>query len=163
MTAKEAKVHLGYSAWAAEKLMEAAAALPAGVAAKEWGVSHKSIEATLGHCYVAERIWLARVAGGPGTGVPTDGEGPFDLAFLAREWPAVKMGWLRWAESVSDFDALCAYRNLKGDPYETPLGHIVNHVVNHGSVHAGQVTAMLRQAGVVPPDIDLIVYYRVVA
>jgi uncharacterized damage-inducible protein DinB len=38
---------------------------------------------------------------------------------------------------------------------------MLQHVVNHGSYHRGQVTTMLRQLGAPPPKyMDLIVYYR---
>jgi len=38
---------------------------------------------------------------------------------------------------------------------------MLQHVVNHGSYHRGQVTTMLRQLGAAPPKyMDLIVFYR---
>jgi uncharacterized damage-inducible protein DinB len=49
---------------------------------------------------------------------------------------------------------------MKGNPYETPLWQIVMHVVNHATLHRGQVMAMFRQLGVGPPPTDLIFYYR---
>ena len=51
-------------------------------------------------------------------------------------------------------------RAWKGDPFETPLWQIVLHVVNHATLHRGQVMAMLRQLGIPPPPTDLISYYR---
>ena len=140
--------------------MEAAAALPSAEAERDRGVSHHSIEETLAHWYQADRLWRARVTGGPQKALRTPDEPAHDLAFLRREWPVVHAGWLAWVDAVEDLDVRCAYQNLKGDPFETPLCQVVMHVVNHGAIHAGQVTAMLRQAGVAPPAIDLIVFYR---
>jgi uncharacterized damage-inducible protein DinB len=38
---------------------------------------------------------------------------------------------------------------------------MVQHLVNHGSYHRGQVTTMLRQLGADPPRaMDLIAFYR---
>jgi uncharacterized damage-inducible protein DinB len=38
---------------------------------------------------------------------------------------------------------------------------MLQHVVNHGTYHRGQVTTMLRQLGAAPPkDLDLIAFYR---
>jgi uncharacterized damage-inducible protein DinB len=38
---------------------------------------------------------------------------------------------------------------------------MLQHVVNHGSYHRGQVTTMLRQLNVPPPkSMDLIAFYR---
>jgi uncharacterized damage-inducible protein DinB len=43
----------------------------------------------------------------------------------------------------------------------SPLWQMVQHVVNHGSYHRGQVTTMLRQLGSKPPkSLDMIAYYR---
>jgi uncharacterized damage-inducible protein DinB len=38
---------------------------------------------------------------------------------------------------------------------------MVQHVVNHGTYHRGQVTTMLRQLGAAPPkSMDLIQFWR---
>jgi uncharacterized damage-inducible protein DinB len=38
---------------------------------------------------------------------------------------------------------------------------MLQHLVNHGSYHRGQVTTMLRQMGATPPKaMDLIAFYR---
>jgi uncharacterized damage-inducible protein DinB len=36
----------------------------------------------------------------------------------------------------------------------------VLHVVNHGTLHRGQVAGMLRQLNIAPPNTDMIGYYR---
>ncbi len=41
-----------------------------------------------------------------------------------------------------------------------PYWQIAMHVINHGSYHRGQFATMLRQAGMVPPGTDLLIYYR---
>ena len=41
------------------------------------------------------------------------------------------------------------------------IAHMVQHLVNHGTYHRGQVTMMLRLLGVPPPETtDLIRYYH---
>jgi uncharacterized damage-inducible protein DinB len=52
------------------------------------------------------------------------------------------------------------YQDLQGRTHATPLWQIVLHVVNHGTHHRGQVAAMMRAMGHVPPPLDLIRYYR---
>jgi uncharacterized damage-inducible protein DinB len=37
---------------------------------------------------------------------------------------------------------------------------IVTHVVNHATLHRGQIVAMLRQLGAKPPATDILWYYR---
>src|SRR5215475_995175 len=40
-----------------------------------------------------------------------------------------------------------------------PAWQIVMHVVNHGTLHRGQIVGMLRQLGVKPPATDIVFYY----
>jgi uncharacterized damage-inducible protein DinB len=47
-----------------------------------------------------------------------------------------------------------------GSPGETPASQLVLHVVNHATLHRGQVIGMLRQLGVKPPNTDLFFYLR---
>jgi uncharacterized damage-inducible protein DinB len=48
-----------------------------------------------------------------------------------------------------------------GTPSAQPFWQMLQHLVNHGSYHRGQVTTMLRQIGAVGPRAtDLIVFYR---
>jgi uncharacterized damage-inducible protein DinB len=53
-----------------------------------------------------------------------------------------------------------SYRDLKGNPWRTPLWQIVLHVVNHATHHRGQAAGFLRALGHAPPPLDLIAYYR---
>ena len=59
-----------------------------------------------------------------------------------------------------DLDRTITFKMLNGNPAEAPLTHVVLHVVNHATLHRGQVVAMIRQLGVKPPATDLIGYYR---
>ena len=52
---------------------------------------------------------------------------------------------------------------LDGTPFESSLKQVVLHVVNHATLHRGQVMGLFRQAGVKPPATDLIFYYRELA
>jgi len=53
-----------------------------------------------------------------------------------------------------------AYKNIKGEPFQSPVWQIVLHIVNHASYHRGQITTMLRQLGHTPVPTDLIAFYR---
>ena len=57
--------------------------------------------------------------------------------------------------------AVIDIRLLNGTPGATPFWQMLQHVVNHGSYHRGQVTTLLRQLGAAPPEpLDLIAFYR---
>ncbi len=161
MTADELRLHLRYSRWASQRLLEAAAKLEEEPLVRELGVSHRSVLETLSHIYHADTAWFSRVAD-PGLNFSPD---PVALEVLQTKWNDIQDRWEQWAGSLTDADLtrIVAYKSLKGDPFETPLWQIILHVVNHATLHRGQVMAMLRQLGVQPPPTDLIFYYRSLA
>jgi uncharacterized damage-inducible protein DinB len=53
------------------------------------------------------------------------------------------------------------YQDLRGNDRSDVLWQMLQHVVNHGTYHRGQITTMLRQLDVAPPkSMDLIAFYR---
>jgi len=56
-----------------------------------------------------------------------------------------------------------ASKSVDGIAYEIAAGKAVLHLVNHNTLHRGQVMAMIRQLGIAPPPTDLTVYYRLSA
>jgi len=160
MTAAEARTHIRYSGWASRKALEAALALAPEDQTKPMGVSHESIAGTLTHTFMADRIWYKRT-------VEPDLEMPpwnvhFPLTKLAGDWQELQQRWEAWADSIADadLDRVVQFKSLNGTPSEAPATHVVLHLVNHATLHRGQVIGMLRQLGVKPPTTDLIAYLR---
>ena len=153
MTADELRDHIRYSAWASRRLLDAALNLDQEQLRRDMSVSHTSVLDTLGHIHWADRAWLFRILG-------AEMEKPTEA--LEIEWSRIQGRWQEWADSLSDSDVerVVFYKSLKGDPSQTPVWQIVLHVVNHATLHRGQVVAMMRQLGVQPPATDLIFYYR---
>jgi uncharacterized damage-inducible protein DinB len=160
MTAAEIRLHLRYSGWASRKTLDAALDLPPEQLSKPMGVSHESILGTLGHIYMADRIWYKRVVE-PELPMPTIAEMSTREA-LTGEWQELQKRWEAWAESVTDadIDRMVVYTMRDGSPGETPASQLVLHVVNHATLHRGQVVGMLRQLGVRPPNTDFFFYLR---
>lgn len=52
------------------------------------------------------------------------------------------------------------FTDMTGASYSEPLVQVMQHMVNHGSYHRGQVTTLLRQAGGHPVPLDLIYFFR---
>lgn len=152
MTAEEARTHLRYSRWASSRLLDAAMKLDHDQLHREMNVSHKTIFDTLAHIHMADRAWLQRV-----TGSEIKQEQPLEAA-----WPEIQARWAEWSEVLQDSDLprVIAYKDRRGNSHESALWQIVLHVVNHATLHRGQVMAMFRQIGVQPPQTDLIFYYR---
>ena len=53
-----------------------------------------------------------------------------------------------------------AFKLLSGDPSSMPLINQMQHVVNHATMHRGQIVGMIRQLGTEPPATDLLFYLR---
>ena len=159
-TADMLRLHLAYSAWASQRLMDAASQLTPDELTRNFNTADQSVLGTLAHVFGGDRAWLGRFEGNPPKTL-LDQEDR-QLATLQREWPILQDRWKRWAESLTDEAALApiAYVDFRGNPWEQPVWQIVLHVVNHGTHHRGQVTGFLRSMGHQPPPVDLHVYHR---
>ena len=157
---------LSYTEWANELAMEAAARLNDDGLRRDVGISHKSIFGTLVHMAGAEWIWLERWHGYSPTKAEawtrwsTDAFN--DLNTLREHWTELVN---RRAKFVSQLDESTlagelAFKLLSGDPSSMPLINQMQHVVNHATMHRGQVVGMIRQLGIEPPATDLLFYLR---
>ncbi len=158
--AETLRTHLDYTAWATRRLLDAAVALTPEEWTRDFGTADRSVLGTLTHVFGADRIWLARIRGGP----PEHFRRPegYEADRLAAEWRGVLAEWRDWAAPLTDEAVLarCRYTDMKGRPWVSPLWQIVLHVVTHGTHPRGQVAGFLRSLGKVPPNLDLIAYYR---
>jgi len=151
------RTHLRYTEWATNRLLEAAGKISPNELERDFGTADKSVLGTLTHIFAADRVWLARIEGKPPE-VPSG----YDLGRLASEWSDLFARWHRWAAGLTaeSVEQSVSYRDLKGNPWISPIWQIVLHVVNHGTHHRGQVAGFLRSMGQAPPPLDLIAYYR---
>ena len=155
-----------YTEWANDLAMEAADQLPDDDLLRDFGISHQSIFGTLSHMAGAEWIWLERWHGRSPAKAEAwplwTPEACGDLATLNDRWSELVD---RRAQLIAalDEDRLAAelpFKLLSGDPSSMPLIDQMQHVVNHATLHRGQVVGMIRQLGIEPPSTDLIFYLR---
>ena len=160
VSAETLRIHLDYTAWAASRLLAAAAQVSPEELTRDFGTADKSVVGTLAHVFAADRVWIGRIQGRAPAKFITDEER--DLSVLQSEWPAVLRSWQEWAAGLTDENVtqVASYHDLKGNAWTTPRWKIVLHVVNHGTHHRGQVSGFLRTMGHKPPPLDLIAYYR---
>jgi uncharacterized damage-inducible protein DinB len=160
MDAAILQVHLAYRDWQTKRLLAAAMELPAEVYEQPRGSSHGGIKGTLQHIYGADFVWFQRLHGISFT--RADIVIPDALAELGEAWLKLLEEWGGWimADPDRDWHEKITYTQFNGQQYSTPVWQVVLHMVNHGTLHAGQVVAMLRQAGIDPPQTDLIFFYR---
>ena len=85
-----------------------------------------------------------------------------DVAGLREAWSELETRLLRFAGSLTqdDLNRVLEYKTLKFGVYKNPLWQSMQHVVNHGSYHRGQITTLLRQLGAQPILTDLMHFYR---
>ena len=150
-----------YNAWANRRSLAAAEKLKPEDFIKPLGSSFSSVRDTLAHIYGAEWIWLERFQGRSPAALPDVTEFQ-DLASLRERWFEQEHRLLAFVGGLtqSDLDRVIEYKTLKFGVYRNPLWQSMQHVVNHGTYHRGQVTTMLRQLGAEPILTDLMHFYR---
>ncbi len=152
--------HFDYTIWATEKILDSAHQCNEEELLRDLNVSHQSVLHTLQHIYYADRVWLSRLNGRPLTSFADDGDGP-DLTELSAAWPSLLTEFRDYVEGLTD--AACqeyfSYHNLQGLEMTLRRWQAILHVVNHASIHRGQVVAMLRQLDKQPPSTDLVYFY----
>jgi uncharacterized damage-inducible protein DinB len=166
MNLKEIQRLLDYTQWANDLALEAAAKLPDEALRRHVGISHGSIFGTLVHMAGAEWIWLERWRGrSPAKAEAWSVWSPewcVDLVTLKERWATMIDRRTEFVSGLDDerLNADLAFKLLSGDPSSMPLIDQMQHVVNHATLHRGQVVGMIRQLGIDPPSTDLIFYLR---
>ena len=163
MNVRDLQTMLDYHYWARDRVLDAVAALDTSHYNKDLGSSFKSIRDTLTHTYAAEWAWYQRWHGTSPTALIASDQFA-DLAALRGAWTAHERKMRAFVDGLSDadLDRVIEFTMLNGTKGASPIGHMVQHVVNHASYHRGQVTTMLRQVGASPAkSMDMIAYFRV--
>ena len=107
-----------------------------------------------------EWLWLERWHGRSPDGLPP-GEFP-DLASIRVRWQEIENALLKFVRALSapELERVIHYHNTKGNPFSDRMWQMLQHLVNHGTYHRGQITTLLRQLGATPVATDLIAFYR---
>ncbi len=136
--------------------------------------SFPSIQESVAHIFGAEWIWLMRW-----NGTSPRADGPFDTKKLMQkhgvdvEKLRTVAGLRSFADSVEQqrqeflrsltgdtLHAPLRYNGSDGKEFSMPLAQLLQHVVNHGTYHRGQVTTLLRQVGAETVSLDMVFFYR---
>ena len=149
-----------YDRWANELVFDSASKLTEEQFTKDMQSSHRSVRDTLVHIVGAEWIWLKRWLGTSPKSFIDPAEFP-DVASLTAKMKEVERDQMEFIDKLTDqgLAEVIAYTNMKGEPWEYPLGHLMQHLVNHSSYHRGQVTTMLRQLSAEVVSVDLLYFF----
>ncbi len=161
MTPEEMRTLYEFNAWANHRSLEAASKLTNEQFLKTMGSSFGSVRDTLAHICGAEWIWLERFQGRSPASLPDSAECN-DVNSLRGKWAEQESRLLSFVANLTqeDLNRVMEYKTLKFGVYKNPLWQSMQHVVNHGTYHRGQVTTLLRQLGAQPILTDLMHYYR---
>jgi uncharacterized damage-inducible protein DinB len=162
MTLDDLKTLLDFHYWALDRVFTAAARLTPEQFTRDMGSSFKSVRDTLAHLYSAEWAWYQRWHGTSPTAMLPFDQFP-DVRALRDTWSSHESNMRAFMDTLTEADItrVIEYRTLTGAAGSSPIWQMVQHVVNHGSYHRGQLTTMFRQLGVEPgKSMDLIGYYR---
>jgi uncharacterized damage-inducible protein DinB len=162
MTPDDVRTLIDYNYWARDRVLDAVQPLTPEQFTRDMGNSFRSVRDTLAHIYAAEWIWYSRWVGESPTALPP-ADGFPDLASLRGEWRDLEGKIRAFFDGLDErgIERVVEYKSPTFGPGASVLWQMLQHVVNHGSYHRGQVTTLLRQLGATPPkSTDLIGYYR---
>jgi uncharacterized damage-inducible protein DinB len=159
MTLQEIQTLCDYNRWANHRISDVCRALTSEQFTRELGSSFTSVRDTMVHIMLAEWIWLERCHGTspakfqPGSDFPT-------LPAVLAHWESVDLRGYAASLSGNDLERIVHFRKLDSTANTSVLWQILQHVVNHGSYHRGQITTMLRQLAAKAVSTDLMAFYR---
>lgn len=162
MTPGDLRDLVEYNYWARDRMLRAVAPLSPDEWTRRLGSSFASVRDTVVHIYSAEWVWYSRWTGVSPT-VPIAADRFDSLEAVTLAWHELESQIRGFVERLPDDETTreIDYRLMNGTPGRSSFQHMLQHVVNHGSYHRGQVTALLRQLGAKPPaSTDLITFFR---
>ncbi|QXZ18013.1 damage-inducible protein DinB [Lelliottia amnigena] len=154
----------GYNAWANERLYSSVGKIGEDAYRKNCGAFFGSIEATLNHLLVTDRIWRHRLNALPETGHRLD-QILFDNDFpgleMARREEDKKIVDFIMGLSETDLAGIVSYRRASTPELKQQvIWSALAHWFNHQTHHRGQVHAMLTRVSGEAPELDLLIYQR---
>ena len=180
MDINDIRTLFAYNRWANQRMFAVLEKLSAEPFAANAQSSFPSLRESVFHILAAEWLWLKRWKGDS----PRAASPPTGLA--AEMWnemtPRDKPSYQQLS-TVSELRAFAeaidrereeflralrpegirrpaSYFDMSGKPHSEPLAQLMQHVVNHGSYHRGQVTTLLRQVGGETVSLDMLYFFR---
>ncbi|MBI3404129.1 MAG: DinB family protein [Acidobacteria bacterium] len=161
MTPDDIRLLYEYNSWANRRILDSCIVLSDQQVSRDLGSSFRSVRDTLVHIMGAEWIWHERWQGRAPSKLLDATEFP-TMSSVRKRWSEVEKDLNKFVTPLKqvDLDAPREIRTLDGKIFKNPLWQMLQHLVNHGTYHRGQVTTMLRQLDATPAALDLIKFYR---
>ncbi len=152
--------HFHYLAY--QKLYEGITQLSDEEYQKDQGLFFKSVHLTLNHLHLVDILWHRRLKQEP---PPENIQSLGDELYQDRQ--IIKEKLLKEAEAfwktvesfnTDDLTTPVLIKSVTRGEYKTTPELMIATLVNHGTHHRGQLTAILSQKGISYPDLDLPFY-----
>lgn len=161
MNAEDFKLLFQFNSWANRRTMDACDSINPETFTRKLTGSFPSVRDTVVHIFAVERVWLDRWRGvWDGSFLRAD-EFP-DMAYVRNAWTQIETDLLGFVNALDDAGTrrIIPHKNSQGAEFKMPLWQLMQHLVNHGTYHRGQVTNQLREVGGKPIATDLVAFYR---
>jgi len=168
-----------YNLWANRRMFSVLAKLSDQQLTSVLRSSFPSIQESVLHILAAEWIWLKRWTGASPRATVNDTttasamHSALSNGGVALDTIATLSGLREFADSIEQersrylgtlkdgsLSARLDYTDMGGKEFSMPLVQLLQHVVNHGTYHRGQVTTLLRQLGAETVSLDMVFFYR---
>ncbi|ETI68470.1 DinB family protein [Neobacillus vireti] len=153
-----------YHVWANKRVFNHLKDLPNEVYRQEIKSVFSSIEQVVIHLFKTDVVWLCAMSDKNYEEIQQF-VGKYSSEIENKTLEEMESKYLKFSEQYINFlssqEDLDAKKTLKHPMYgqlETRISELVQHVVNHGTYHRGNITAMLRQLGYPGPSTDYIFY-----
>ncbi len=156
----------GYNAWANRRLYAAATDLTEAQFQADCGAFFKSVQGTLNHLLVTDRIWLTRCNGSGPAPDRLDAilyERLDDLQAARQEEDGRILAYIGGLDETALAGTISYRRVSTPEPFVQDLVPALAHWFNHQTHHRGQVHGMLTALVGHAPELDLLFYQRAVA
>lgn len=154
----------GYHVWANEKLIKHLQELPAEICHQEVQSVFPTIYDGLVHLYVVDNVWLGAMSGvsfeeirNASVEVMERTKGK-SLEELLNLYLDLSKQFEEFFQSQSNLQAIQSYHHPQFGTLHASHMDIIEHIVNHGTYHRGNIAAMLRQLGHAATPTDYVYY-----
>lgn len=150
-----------YTEWATRRLLSACGTLTPEQVDRDVGGSHPTIRRTLYHVHISEEFWvrclranaIPRLAD---IGAAVDPP-PTSIDEMERVWTTI---WRDLHDHIAGASEDDLAGPIVGPDCRIHQWKLIMHLVNHASLHRGQVTSMIRMVGATPPNTDIFTFAR---
>ncbi|KAA0836143.1 DinB family protein [Bacillus paralicheniformis] len=156
--------HLDYHNWANQRVLSHLKSLPEELFTREIQSVFQSVSEVVTHMCVADALWLKVISGAAyeeakETGMRLKemlkGKKIDDFVSIFQD---TALQYETFFENLEDPDGEITIAHPALGEIKTPVSELLHHVVNHGTYHRGNISAMLRQMGEAGVPTDYVYY-----